>query len=687
MIVLFGRNDAGKTNIIEALAQFAEPWTSPEDVREDSLTPQATGYGIRRVEFELDGRDVPKHPDRLALRDLVTTGHSWLVPDQYQPGWSEHRRHELRLVGDEWVALDPDRNHASDLGEFLRRLAESAHQVAARDELLVGNEEAFALLVAACLRSRWLAYESGSVMWLAPLAEEVEERERVAAETIALSGVADRLPLRLGEVARAIASRSPRRTHFLELYEDQDTVLTPFRIVRLLASQPGIVELEQTVQRELTAGLLRGRGLPLHDASSAPTFGFPDPWFVADDAESERLNPDVAEIAARISARATEAAPAFVRNVYDIVVEVLRPSRWWFVDGRRLRLTLRTHGAFGASFPFTVAGTGIALWAGYAVAEALGELRKDDHDPRRVLYLIDEPERHLHPTAQVEAAAFLARLAREDADIVVATHAAAFIDTPLERAALVRVHRDGDWVTRAEDISGDLLRALRADLETVGLTVADLLQLTRGVLLVEGQHDKKIVESLFAGELARARLIVMPLRGAHETLAILDADLLRSLGKPLAVMLDNTRSEFVAGLRSGVTRIAGDASSEERQLKKLAELLERTDRDLVREIPFDAPDVICALPEQAVMILHPVFRGWRAERAISGEPGAYKRAVEAEIGRQVDGRWIDRVLVVAAEHRLTAEPILQRAISEVLAFLNTSSDAAEGRQRQPSDQP
>ena len=48
--------------------------------------------------------------------------------------------------------------------------------------------------------------------------------------------------------------------------------------------------------------------------------------------------------------------------------------------------------------------------------------------PSRTLYVFDEPERHLHPTAQDEAAQWVAALAEDDTAVVVATHSLSFLN-------------------------------------------------------------------------------------------------------------------------------------------------------------------------------------------------------------------------------------------------------------------
>jgi energy-coupling factor transporter ATP-binding protein EcfA2 len=274
----------------------------------------------------------------------------------------------------------------------------------------------------------------------------------------------------------------------------------------------------------------------------------------------------------------------------------------------------------GAALRVDQAGSGIATWALFALERALFELQHDTvvrfvegecrierlgaltAAARRQLYVIDEPERHLHPLAQADVARFLTGLARSGADVVVATHSPTLLNVPYADTVYLRVTRE-DGITRVADISGDVLKQLDRAAESLGLLRADLLQLTRAALIVEGKQDRKVLEALYGKELSAARVRILSLSGADNTLALLDAELLRSLGLPILVLLDHTRADTVRELAAG-RRPSARLRKEERQLVQLMAGWE-SDRDGLTLLSFPWPDIICALPEIAVLTRDP----------------------------------------------------------------------------------
>src|SRR6266540_2552735 len=90
-------------------------------------------------------------------------------------------------------------------------------------------------------------------------------------------------------VARAVASEVKERVPFLHLSGDGDLIITPFRVVRLLATSVGIRELEREVESRIRALLFREHDLPAPLVAVADTVGLPDPWFSEDDAGAEAL--------------------------------------------------------------------------------------------------------------------------------------------------------------------------------------------------------------------------------------------------------------------------------------------------------------------------------------------------------------------------------------------------------------
>lgn len=68
-----------------------------------------------------------------------------------------------------------------------------------------------------------------------------------------------------------------------------------------------------------------------------------DPWF--------RVNPDVERLTEELSRRATQIAPAFVRELYDIVIEPVPPERWKVGCGGAAASVPRRGSEYGPSEP------------------------------------------------------------------------------------------------------------------------------------------------------------------------------------------------------------------------------------------------------------------------------------------------------------------------------------------------
>jgi hypothetical protein len=225
--VLFGRNDAGKTNILELIDfMFGEDQGVPRtDPFADPGEPDVT------VELELDARDIVGHEDNVGLASLVQWGFSplfwsdeiWEVdPDEgYSPlEWEVRKGETFTLTGG---------SPGVQLNEALARLRE--HYVEALVALGQGPTAHFEPLVDALLASRWFRCERGSsvrrveVHWLAPPVETLRPEVLAAARSLA---AVDDEDLPLVRVAESIVQGGDQPS-FASFVVD---VLRPFDVVR-----------------------------------------------------------------------------------------------------------------------------------------------------------------------------------------------------------------------------------------------------------------------------------------------------------------------------------------------------------------------------------------------------------------------------------------------------------------------
>jgi ABC-type cobalamin/Fe3+-siderophores transport system ATPase subunit len=330
-----------------------------------------------------------------------------------------------------------------------------------------------------------------------------------------------------------------------------------------------------------------------------------DPWFETTDG-GVRLRDSVYEACERLSELATASAPRFVSATKDIVVTPM-PIERHASEGRRVRIGLR-HRRTREFFDISMVGSGVRIWA---AASLTVQIRRQPIDPqphpwigvgkaasRRTLYVFDEPERHLHPAAQDEAARWVAALAEDDTAVVVATHSVSFLNLPAETNYWL-VQRHFDESSRVTMVNATLSDELQVQARQLGVSRLQALQLMRKVLVVEGKHDAAVIGHLYAQEVNRARVFVLPLFGAYNASAIAELEMLQRLELPIFVLFDKTRTSVVRRLMRGQGRTGTRMSREEQELEKLVTLW-ADDRPPPFLLSFNHPDIICGLPEEAV---------------------------------------------------------------------------------------
>lgn len=225
----------------------------------------------------------------------------------------------------------------------------------------------------------------------------------------------------------------------------------------------------------------------------------------------------------------------------------------------------------------------------------------------RTLLLIDEPEQHLHPEGQEKLAKWLASEARKaggtgQQSIIVATHSPAFLSLAPESASIIHIVRiagktqavplEQEMLSSLDRIANDLRFDMLAS--HLGLGRAGLLQLLRGVVIVEGEWDRRLLIEFWGDEMARHRLLAIPLHGLDRYQALTEGHIIRKLGIPVILFVDNVVKSHVLAASEPV-----DLTKEERTARQIVSRLEASG---VRYciVTFGEPDVIVALPEEGV---------------------------------------------------------------------------------------
>lgn len=183
------------------------------------------------------------------------------------------------------------------------------------------------------------------------------------------------------------------------------------------------------------------------------------------------------------------------------------------------------------------------------------------------LFIIDEPEAHLHPAAQREAARWLsAQSGLHPGLFALASHSQAFLALA-DGAGLTHVSRDASHLVRLRSLDPRQLRALDPEIAELGFDRGELLALHRMVLFVEGATDQAVLEGLFRDELREMGVLVQPFHGIKTHRRITEADtLFRVLGPPFHVLVDN-----VPATRLDELKLANDATLDQQARKGVSD--------------------------------------------------------------------------------------------------------------------
>ena len=390
--------------------------------------------------------------------------------------------------------------------------------------------------------------------------------------------------------------------------------------------------------------------------------------------DMEGIDQRILNACAELSAEATGIAPTFITNDYDVVVRPLLPSERVAFNGSKTQVALKAK-RDGELFDLAVAGTGLRTWARYSLREAIRILHrshvKEGEPERTTIYVLDEPERHLHPAAQEEVARWVSERVEAGAGAIIATHALPFLDLPYTGTEYYRVFRDEQGLTRTGRLTTDPIGILDRFVGQAGLASrAQLIQLTRAVLIVEGEHDGLVIDRFFGRELRSTRIRMIRLRGAKNLSVVA---FFRDLDIPLFVLLDNVDERSIRDAKA----LRSDSMEERRIKETLGEWPEEATKPTV--LAFSPPDIICALPDQAVQRVMEqqktgrTFNGWQPlieeYRSLPGrERRKFKDFAASKTGLLFDSHTIRRVLAQAPSGSGQDTPIyapLQQMLAQI----------------------
>lgn len=161
--------------------------------------------------------------------------------------------------------------------------------------------------------------------------------------------------------------------------------------------------------------------------------------------------------------------------------------------------------------------------------------------------VIDEPESGMHRTAEAELAGVLSSPDWAlDNIVVVATHSPEFLNLP--NVNICHIVKGSTY---------SLTNIHREKFMDLGIRPSDLLAAVKTFLLVEGEHEKIIFESMFQEELKRMRCQIIVARGGKNMKDIFESQFIFDFTDAVIVsLLDNINSEDVENIWSESKKLA-----------------------------------------------------------------------------------------------------------------------------------
>lgn len=298
----------------------------------------------------------------------------------------------------------------------------------------------------------------------------------------------------------------------------------------------------------------------------------------------------------------------------------------------------------------------------------------------RHLFLLDEPEIHLHPTLAREASRWLEAWSNtKSGNTVIATHSPAFLSMG-KPASYNYVWRSEDGMSGVSPIDPGEIQAMDQLSSELGFDRGELLSSIRLLLFVEGRADQIVLETLYRPELRRLGVEVVPVHGVFKFSGILEAEVLwKYTAAEIAVLVDND----IAKEATDIQHIASkrrEAMAQRRnvELQQIASLLEtavRAERDLtVYSIP--TFDMFGMLDDSILKERFPLYPGhqtaeqnWHKENETSDPKISRKPFMKREYGVDFDTGTFEEV---ASE--MAAQGLRPHALTAIFAAIGEETD-------------
>jgi len=163
----------------------------------------------------------------------------------------------------------------------------------------------------------------------------------------------------------------------------------------------------------------------------------------------------------------------------------------------------------GVPTPIEYKGDGMQRALMLSIIQAYADFRKERNISRKFIFLIDEAELHLHPSAQRALKTALFDIANGGEQVFVNTHSSVLITDDQKGQKIFKVEKDSRGITRVSDINNDIDK-MDIIFELLGGSPADLL-LPKNFIIVEGQSEyyflKQIIKRFYYDEYKNIKII------------------------------------------------------------------------------------------------------------------------------------------------------------------------------------
>ena len=291
---------------------------------------------------------------------------------------------------------------------------------------------------------------------------------------------------------------------------------------------------------------------------------------------------------------------------------------------------------------------------------------------------VDEPEAHLHASAVESIVRWCHRMVGLGFNVVVASHHEEFLRSPNEEQVLVHVTRDTEaFHTNAVTLPSKRSTRLLELATDVGMHPAAALSIRRAILFVEGPLDEAVLDEYAGLELDAAGVKIISIHGTRNLEGLVAVELVTDLGIKNGILTDATDPSTMHE-RSNKKR-----SSEEKKLIRVMDIAR--EKGLPAPTIFGVPedDLLFALPAEAIRgYLQGPFPGWKdlvaeCRQSLAKTPSDsvdWKTYAEERYGLRITSPGGVREVVRALDLQNVPLPSIRTVVDQIVEWANAKNE-------------